>query len=406
MTEKTPYDAHVHPRDSKRIQRIVRAVQWINHQMVPYKMRDHHLRTDDRDCSRHPLIFRGESQCYDECASTLYRNPEFIRALTQDKYSLDQVNFASFERGNVLISVANMLDDPTKIQPGECPSQLAEYRHQGGVSNCLDFSGNFVSALYFAVADHPGKDGRVIVVDTERLRRNMAMTKKKEGFLHKPLPEDTGSHLQDSVFLNHPNGKLDLKAAYTQDVVTVPAAMKPDLLWVLDHYLWINEITMYKMSSHMALRSRSADPVRRMEHLAATLRYSALEALTEHDIGMLSSKLNVVVLILYAGLPVISRLKYSRGEFSTLPDLDISEPVKHDENMTRFSAYSEDLISWRWRKDDFKENAYSGHFHEMAYHVKISTSLLRTGKDGKLSFLSPIERGDPRWMDFFRRFDV
>ena len=326
--------------------------------------------------------------------------------MTQDKYSLDQINFASFESGNILILVANMVDDPTKIQPGEYPSQLAEYRHQGGVSNCLDFSGNFVSALYFAVTDHPGKDGRVIVVDTERLRRNMAMTKKNGGFIHKPLPEDTGSRLQDSVFLNHPNGKLDLKAAYTRAVITIPAAMKPDLLWVLDHYLWINEMTMYKMSSHMARRSRSTDPVRRMEHLAATLRYGALEALTKHELGMLSSKINVVALIMYAGLPVMSRLMYSQGEFSILPELDISEPVKNDENMTQFYAFSEDLVSWRWRESDLKENAYSGHVHEMAYHVKTSTSLLRTGEDGKLSFLSPIERGDPGWMDVFRRFDV
>lgn len=399
MAEKTPYDAYVNPKDSERIQGIVRAVQWVNEKVAPYKLRDHHMRTDDRDCSQHSLIFRGESRFHEECGSTLYRSPEILRALTQGKYSLDDLNYASFERGNVLISVANMVNDPTQVQPGECPPQLAKYRHHGGISNCLDFSGNFVSALYFAATNDPGENGRIIVVDTEKLRRNMEMAKKTGGFIHKPKPGDTGSLLQDSVFVNHPNGKLNLGADYTQNVVTVPADLKPDLLWVLDHYLWINEMTVYRMSSHMASRSQSSEPIRRMEYVAATLRYRAMEACTERSVGMLSATPYAVAITQYAGFPVMTRLAYLREEFKNLPVLNVSEPVVPDDNVAQFFAISEDLVSWRWRRADLKEAAFSGRIHDMAYHVKTSTSLLRLGHDGRISFLNPIERGHPEWED-------
>ena len=354
----------------------------------PYKLRDHHKRADDRDCSQHPRIFRGESRFHEECASTLYRDPGIIRALTQDKYSLDDLNYASFERGNVLISVANMVEDPTQLQPGECPPQLAKYRHHEGISNCLDFAGNFLSALYFAAADHPGKNGRIIVVDTEKLRRNMEMAEKTGGFIHKPKPEDTGSPLQDSVFVNHPNGKIDLGADYIQNIVTVPADLKPDLLWVLDHYLWINEMTIYRMSSHMASRSQSSEPIRRMEHLAATLRYRAMEAFTERSVGFRSARPYAVVITLYADFPVIARLAHLREEFRNLLELDVSEPVVDDDNVAQFFAISEDLVSWRWRRGNLKEAAFRGQIHDMAYHVKTSTSLLGLGHDGKVSFLT------------------
>lgn len=96
-------------------------------------------------------IFRGEPKAYPTVSSSLYRRYADIDA---SAFDIEVVQKQILEQAKGYTS---------KTDDFEILSQL---QHNGGATNLIDFTGDFLIALFFACYGEPGKSGRVVLLST------------------------------------------------------------------------------------------------------------------------------------------------------------------------------------------------------------------------------------------------
>ena len=153
-------------------------------------------------------IYRGEPQCYLKVSSSLYREyPEiesgsFLIESFQDEFLYEA------ERYSDAGSYANA-DDQLAI--------LIQLQHYGGKTNLIDFTTDYLIALFFACDGEPDQNGRVVL-----LRKSGEM----KFHIHSPPPHLTNRvAAQKSVFVRPPTGYIE-----PDEVVSVPQSLKLRLL--------------------------------------------------------------------------------------------------------------------------------------------------------------------------------
>ena len=161
-------------------------------------------------------VYRGEPECYRVVSSRLYR---------QCPNSANE----AFDMGRVEQEMAeNARQYMTLADDGEI---LTEIQHFGGATNLIDFTDDYLVALFFASVEGDGKDGRVV--------------------LHWPesetmvTPKQTISRVvsQKSVFVRPRRGFIVPNAR--DETVVVPGNLKASLLSFLERFHGISERTVY-----------------------------------------------------------------------------------------------------------------------------------------------------------------
>ena len=102
---------------------------------------------------------------------------------------------------------------------------LTELQHYGGKTNLIDFTTDYLIAIFFACDSHPTKDGRVILLEkTELIEKTMIVR-----------PQDPQHRViaQKSIFLYPPDGVIDVP---DDNIVYIPAYLKQRLLEFLRKY--------------------------------------------------------------------------------------------------------------------------------------------------------------------------
>ena len=127
-------------------------------------------------------IFRGETECNSLVSSRLYRdhesdmrvggNIEWIQRFELDKAKAFTVKEDEFEI-------------------------LAEIQHYDGSTNLIDFTTDFLIALFFACDGEYQRDGRLIFLD-----RNSVVTQSPSGPANRVVA-------QKSIFVRPPTGRQD-----------------------------------------------------------------------------------------------------------------------------------------------------------------------------------------------------
>ncbi|RKU33758.1 hypothetical protein C6499_00745 [Candidatus Poribacteria bacterium] len=162
-------------------------------------------------------IYRGEPECYPKVSSTLYREYAHIGAAS---LALEIIQ-------------GQMLNEAKKLTYEIDDSEiLIEIQHYGGKTNLIDFTTDYLIALFFACDGSPEKDGRVIRQKTETI---------KDLIKHPRNPRHR-IKAQKTVFVIPPNGFIELDK---DDIVTVPAAIKQPLLQYLRKHYDISTETIY-----------------------------------------------------------------------------------------------------------------------------------------------------------------
>ena len=94
-------------------------------------------------------IYRGEPECYDKISSRLYRK---YREIKDENFNLE-------------VGQRKILQEAKKYttQTDE-PEILAELQHYGGNTNLIDFTTDYLIALFFACDGSIAEDGRVILL--------------------------------------------------------------------------------------------------------------------------------------------------------------------------------------------------------------------------------------------------
>ena len=162
-------------------------------------------------------IFRGEAEHFCKVSSSLYRQYEEIEV---EDFSIEAVQ-------QELLGAAKMYTSET-----EDFEILTQLQHYGGKTNLIDFTTDYLVALFFACEGSPDKDGRVIL-----LRKSESMKP------HIKEPRDTNNRVvaQKSIFLQPPSG-------YVQpDIeVNVPKEVKGAILALLRGAHGISTQSIYK----------------------------------------------------------------------------------------------------------------------------------------------------------------
>lgn len=192
-------------------------------------------------------IYRGENERYDSICSTLLRDYRKEKTDTDivDIYSLDAVgekidNTKSLNINAIQSEIAKEasqftnLTDPTEI--------LTEIQHYGGKTNLLDFTTDYLIALFFACDGKRWKNGRVILVNRDRIDKYDGQTQVE--IIKPKTHQNSRVAVQKSVFVQSESGYL-VEHPPKIKIIPINYNLKQVLLTYLNQYHDIGTRTIY-----------------------------------------------------------------------------------------------------------------------------------------------------------------
>ena len=202
-------------------------------------------------------IYRGERENYDDVSSALYR--EYIKIREHIEFDVENFDLRIVEKEMLKVVKKHIGESPTgalenfsdiinmkgtlkfdweisitgTIEEAVEREILTELQHYGGITNLIDFTTDFLIAIFFACSGNPKDDGRVILLQKTKSIENM--------ILHPQNPRHRVV-AQKSVFLHPPKGFVDVSA---NSIVTIPAHLKGRFLKYLRKFHGISTETIY-----------------------------------------------------------------------------------------------------------------------------------------------------------------
>ncbi|MDE0324929.1 MAG: FRG domain-containing protein [Candidatus Poribacteria bacterium] len=158
-------------------------------------------------------IFRGETELHEEkpyygtVSSNLCR--EYLDDIEEESFEIEFVQ-------------EEILDEAKKYSDKEDFEILTELQHYGSKTNLIDFTTDYLIALFFACDGSTRKDGRVI------LQKRSSV----ESFLEHPREPRNRVMAQKSIFVRPPRGYIKPDV-----VVTIESYLKQPILVVCHNYL-------------------------------------------------------------------------------------------------------------------------------------------------------------------------
>ncbi len=169
--------------------------------------------------SQGDYFFRGESKCYPKISSTLYRQHE------------DVINTEHFD---IEIAQKEMLEDVKKYTDFTDDTDiLTELQHYGGNTNLIDFTSDYLIALFFACESYFDRDGRVILLS--KSSRNYQIEPPKKNQNNRVIS-------QKSLFVRSPVGFIENDHV---EIVLIPSELKREAMEYLRRHHGITTETIY-----------------------------------------------------------------------------------------------------------------------------------------------------------------
>ena len=180
-------------------------------------------------------IYRGENKCHPSVSSSLYR--EFD--IQDDNFDIELVekemlNDAKKHVGELAQdSRAEDTEDPENTEIPIDLERLTELQHYGGKTNLIDFTTDYLIALFFACDGKPKKHGRVILQKSEKIK----------DWIYQPQNPRLRVVAQKSIFVRPPRGFLCPDTE--KEVVCIEKDLKQEMLSYLQNYHGISTHTIY-----------------------------------------------------------------------------------------------------------------------------------------------------------------
>ena len=162
-------------------------------------------------------IYRGESKCHEKVSSNLYR--EYEADIEAEHFNIAVVQEEILKEAKEYTT--HKMDDP---------EILTELQHYGGKTNLIDFTIDYLVALFFACDGNPDKPGRVILLGKESATYKVL----------KPPRTIARAGAQKSIFVQAPSGVVE-----PDTVVYIPADLKGAMLEYLRKHHDISTKTVY-----------------------------------------------------------------------------------------------------------------------------------------------------------------
>ena len=121
---------------------------------------------------------------------------------------------------------------------------LTELQHYGGKTNLIDFSKNFLIALFFACDGNFEENGRLICLNTKNygLANNITDEDFENNLILEPYSKNNRAIFQSSVFIYSQNGFINKEKV---KIITIEKEYKKTLLEDLEKYYDIDTDTIY-----------------------------------------------------------------------------------------------------------------------------------------------------------------
>ena len=230
-------------------------------------------------------IYRGERKPYKRVSSALYRE-YFDDDISVDLQGFDlrvvQREILKDAKKHVGEPPQGLFEDftgrsiremfidyskPISIIDSEELEILTELQHYGGKTNLIDFTTDYLIAIFFACAGHPTKDGRVILLPKTRLiEREMIVRPRNPR--HRVIA-------QKSVFLYPPDGVIDV---FDDEIVHIPGYLKQQLLEFLRKYHDISAETIYNDIHGFIINQNIHQKASKEFYLGLTFQYKGYHA--------------------------------------------------------------------------------------------------------------------------------
>lgn len=182
------------------------------------------------------FIYCGEPKCYKRVSSNLWRE------YRSEKLDIERV------QQEILKSAKKHIGQlPNDYRPSRSRFSriflkemneavdfeiLTELQHYGGKTNLIDFSTDYLIALFFACDGHYDKEGRIVIQNTKEI----------EDIIWNPQNPRHRVVAQKSIFIRHPNGYFEPNE---EETVAIPKDIKQTLLEYLRKYHGISTETIY-----------------------------------------------------------------------------------------------------------------------------------------------------------------
>ena len=165
-------------------------------------------------------IYRGEPKRHKRVSSSLYRH--YAKEITAEHFDLE------IAQDKMLKTATNYIQEEDEVDI------LPLLQHYGGKTNLIDFTTDYLIALFFACDGFPNNHGRLIL---------LKKTEVVKAYIEKPRSSINRVRDQKSIFVRPPKGLIE-PALYT--VINIPKYLKQPILNHLRKYHNISTNTMYK----------------------------------------------------------------------------------------------------------------------------------------------------------------
>ena len=187
------------------------------------------LRKIEEKADTAEYLYRREPERYEEepyfgkVSSNFYR--EFLK---DDDFDVSAEYFDIEAFQEVMLTSANKFSR----KPISELERLSEIQHCGGKTNLIDFTTDYLIALFMACDGSRGKDGRLVLQKKEQINPYIQES-------YEPINRVIA---QKSVFVRHPDGFIQPNE---DDVINIPAALKQPILIHLRNSHGISVETIY-----------------------------------------------------------------------------------------------------------------------------------------------------------------
>ncbi len=164
-------------------------------------------------------IYRGEPKNYTRISSTLYR--QYEETIDTEHFDIENAQKEMLEQVRAYTSFS----DETDI--------LTELQHFGGKTNLIDFTSDYLIALFFACDSSFTKDGRIVLLDKASRPQEIKSPKKNQ---------NSRVISQKSIFVQASCGYIDENSV---KIVSIPADLKKVALDYLTKHHGISTETIY-----------------------------------------------------------------------------------------------------------------------------------------------------------------
>ena len=165
-------------------------------------------------------VYRGEPAVYDDVSSSLYRRYK-DQGLDDEGSAIEAIQNEIIAQAK---SHAPQLDDMREFE------FLAQLQHNGGATNLIDFTTDYLIALFFACDGAPDRSGRVILLSQTG----------EDYYIDRPTSPVHRVVAQKSIFVRPDEGFVE-----PDDTVLIPEQLKQPILEYLHRNHGISTETIY-----------------------------------------------------------------------------------------------------------------------------------------------------------------